>query len=150
VTSGTGTASNFPQNKFPVALIERNPWMFHVTTGRPQRVFSSDQWSDYLIFRCYPAVRIFFDGRSDFFGPWRGQAYERLMTGNAGAAGILTRENVDVALLPKDWPLTSLLGADANWLMVDSDEQAILYRRTTSKSTLALMKSPVRADRSLE
>src|SRR5205814_8960210 len=32
------------------------------------RVFTSDQWGDYLIYRFYPDQQGFIDGRSDFYG----------------------------------------------------------------------------------
>src|SRR6185312_7463977 len=33
------------------------------------RVFTYDQWGDYLIYRLYPKMKVFIDGRSDFYGP---------------------------------------------------------------------------------
>ncbi len=32
------------------------------------RIFTYDQWGDYLIYRLYPRIRVFIDGRSDFYG----------------------------------------------------------------------------------
>jgi hypothetical protein len=32
------------------------------------RVFTNDEWGDYLIYRLYPAHKVFVDGRSDFYG----------------------------------------------------------------------------------
>src|SRR5262249_11773445 len=85
------SAVAFPANKFPVQLVDRNAFRFVVSGGEPQRVFSSDQWSDYLIFRFYPKVHVYFDGRSDFFGPWRGTTYQHLMGGGPDASTILAR-----------------------------------------------------------
>ena len=42
------------------------------------RVLTSDQWADYLIYRLYPEQRVFFDGRSDFFGAALGSDYRKL------------------------------------------------------------------------
>ena len=37
--------------------------------ARPSaRIFTHDQWGDYLIYRLYPAHKVFIDGRSDFYG----------------------------------------------------------------------------------
>jgi len=118
-----GTAVGFPENKFPVTLVERNAGRF--AEGTP--VFSSDQWSDYLIYRLYPAVRIYFDGRSDYFGPWRGKAYQQLMAGQSEAVSILSRENVRFALIPNDWALAGILRGTAGWSVADSDELGVLF-----------------------
>ena len=32
------------------------------------RIFTHDQWGDYLIYRLYPGHKVFVDGRSDFYG----------------------------------------------------------------------------------
>ena len=48
----------------------------HLPQGR---VFTTDQWADYLIFRLYPQQRVFFDGRSDFFGAAIGSDYRKLL-----------------------------------------------------------------------
>jgi hypothetical protein len=126
----SGDRAGFPVNKFPVNLVDRD---LSLLAGR---VFSSDQWSDYLIFRLYPKVRIFFDGRSDFFGSWRGVAYQQLMAGSPDSATILDNEGVDTALLPADWSLSGILRESSQWQMVDSDGQAVLFIRTAGKSTI--------------
>lgn len=118
----------FPSVKFPTALVSRNSSLLASSASGPIRVFSSDQWSDYLIYRLYPRVKTFFDGRSDFFGPWRGDDYSRLMEGRPGCPAILDREKVRYALLPSTWALAGLLAADPNWSRVDGDRQAVLFR----------------------
>jgi len=126
---------NFPANKFPVKLVNGN--LARLSAGGPSiRVFSSDQWSDYLIFRFHPGVRIFFDGRSDFFGPWRGRAYQKLMAGSLDSASILERENVDLALLPKDWALSAVLRTHSQWWIADEDDQAVLFVHGKPKTSV--------------
>lgn len=132
----SGSSISFPSNKFPVNLLERNSYRFTSVKGTPWRVFSSDQWSDYLIFQLYPSVRVFFDGRSDFFAPWRGKSYQELMGGEMDSPAILDREGVEWALLPKDWPLTGLLRGSSQWRIADADDQAVLFERELPKSAL--------------
>jgi hypothetical protein len=128
----SGTAlwtTEFPAAAFPSALVSRNFRLLSTSDAAPVRVFSSDQWSDFLIYRLHPRVRIFVDGRSDFFGPSRGGEYARLMEGRPGCSAILEREKVRFALIPSTWPLAGLLAADPQWRQVDRDNQAILFRR---------------------
>ena len=73
-----GTAAwstEFPSHAFPTAMVERNIQMLSSPGVTPVRIFSTDQWSDFLIYRLQAHARIFVDGRSDFFGPSRGGEY---------------------------------------------------------------------------
>ena len=121
--------ADFPENKFPAAIVNRNREVLAAEARQPARVFSSDQWSGYLTYRLNPRIRIFFDGRSDFFGPWRGEDYARLMQGKPGCTAILERERVQFALVPSGWALAGILAANPNWDKLDADRQAILFRR---------------------
>ena len=136
-----GTASGrlltFPANKFPVELVERNLHCFTGNGETPRRVFSSDQWSDYLIFRLYPRLRVFFDGRSDFYGPWRGRMYQRLMAGESDSTAVLDHENVELALVPNNWPLSGILRSSPAWRVASADAQGVLFERTLIKSSAA-------------
>lgn len=120
---------DFPPSKFPTAMVNRNWLLLGRAAASPLKIFSSDQWSDYLIYRRYPEVRVYFDGRSDFFANWRGPAYSRLLQGSPGCTEILKQAGIDWALVPADWPLAGLLAARPDWTTVDRDPQAILFRR---------------------
>jgi hypothetical protein len=128
---GRAWPEEFPAIKFPVNLVTRNAGRWNTATG-PIRVFSSDQWSDYLIYRLYPHVRTFFDGRSDYLGPWRGDDYARLAEGAPGCVTILDREQVRYALVPSNWALAGVLAGDRLWTRVDGDRQAVLFERNDS------------------
>ena len=133
---------NFPANKFPVKLVDGNLPRLSAG-GSPVKVFSSDQWSDYLIFRFHPAVRVFFDGRSDFFGPWRGREYQKLMAGSLDSASMLERENVDLALLPKNWALSGILRTNSQWWIADEDDQAVLFVHGKPKTSVDPNQEPL-------
>ncbi|MGH9667252.1 MAG: hypothetical protein ACRD9L_22755, partial [Bryobacteraceae bacterium] len=55
---------DFPSLSFPVNIVNR-----HQAEILQGRVFTEDQWGDYLLYRFYPHLRVFIDGRSDFYGP---------------------------------------------------------------------------------
>ena len=67
----------FPDSRFPVRAVEQNRNLLMPAGGMP-RLLTSDQWADYIIFRLYPRQRVFFDGRSDFYGPALGSDYRAL------------------------------------------------------------------------
>lgn len=116
---------DFPSSRFPVAAVAGN--LSSVTA--PARVLTSDQWADYLIFHLYPRQRVFFDGRSDFYGPALGADYQVLLSAAPQWPETLSRYDFDVALLPYDWPLGSVLERDPRWELVYHDRVARLFIR---------------------
>ncbi len=113
---------DFPENKFPVELVGR-----HASAIGGARVFTSDQWGDYLLYRFAPRQAVFIDGRSDFYGPEIGELYLRTAYGRGDWQGTLGRYRIALVLAPKEWPLADLLGASDGWRLVDQDGQAALF-----------------------
>jgi hypothetical protein len=120
--------NDFPKERFPVNLVNR-----HGESLAGARVFTSDQWADYLIFRSYPRQRVFFDGRSDFYGPEIGQQYLRIVQVHFEWEQLLDRHRFDYVLSPPDWPLASMLKRDRRWRIVEDDGRGILFERIRSK-----------------
>ena len=113
---------DFPREKFPVAIVER-----HAELLRARRVLAPDQWGDYLIYRFYPAQKVFVDGRSDFYGKQIGDQYLALIQARHDWAALLAQHRFDAALVPPSWPLASLLKTDRNWRLVADDGAALLF-----------------------
>jgi hypothetical protein len=118
---------DFPAAKFPVALIAK-----HEARLAGARVFTSDQWGDYLLYRFHPRQRVFIDGRSDFYGREIGKLYLRTAYAHKGWRGALDRYGVALALTPEDWPLAAALSEDLGWRELDRAGGAILYERVVS------------------
>lgn len=115
---------DFPSASFPVQIVSR-----HVDELVRGRVFTEDQWGDYLLYRFYPRLRVFVDGRSDFYGPALGSDYIQMMQGGFRWQGLLDRYRIDVVLAPVEWPLAQLLKQDRQWRLVEDDGSAILFLR---------------------
>ena len=97
------------------------------------RIFTSDTWGGYLIYRRYPA-KVFVDGRSDFYGPEFEEEYAEVLDVRYNWEAILTTHGVDTILLAVDAPLSSALKSSRNWLVVYDDGVAIVFRAATHKS----------------
>ena len=118
----------FPDTVFPVQAVERNTLLLTPPAAMPH-ILTSDQWADYLIYRLYPAQRVFFDGRSDFFGPAIGSDYCKLLAGENSWRQLLARYQFDLALLPHSWALSTALDREPGWRRVYGDSVAVLYAR---------------------
>ncbi len=115
---------DFPQQKFPIPALRA---VEEKVLGA--RVFTSDQWADYLIYRYWPRQRVFLDGRSDFYGETLGRQYLEAMTAQHGWENIFALHGFDVALLPAEWPLATVLKAHPQWQLEYDDGQALMLRR---------------------
>jgi hypothetical protein len=122
-------AAGFPDSRFPVDAVERNIDRL-APAGAMPRILTSDQWADYVTFRLYPRQRIFFDGRSDFFGPELGTDYRALMTADRKWRELLDRYHFELALLPHDWALSTMLDREPGWRKVYEDRVGVLFERT--------------------
>jgi hypothetical protein len=91
------------------------------------RVFASDTWGGYLIYRRYPA-KVFVDGRSDFYGPAFETEYAEVLGVRYNWESTLAKHGVDTVLLAADAPLSSVLKASHNWRAVYDDGVAIVFR----------------------
>jgi hypothetical protein len=123
--------ADFPEASFPVDAVARN-WNRLAPSDRMPRVLTSDQWGDYLIFRLYPRERVFFDGRSDFYGASVGADYKALLSAGHRWPEVLACYGFDMALLPLDWPLVSVLEFDPAWQRVYRDKVAVLFVRRSA------------------
>ena len=115
---------DFPKEKFPVAIAARNRNLLSES-----RVFTSDQWADYLIYHNYPRQKVFLDGRSDFYGPKMADEYLHLIGGRPGWDKIFEFYKFDVALVPAGWALASLLERERDWETIEKSGEAVLYRK---------------------
>ncbi len=94
-----------------------------------RRIFTSDQWGDYLIYRYYPNLKVFIDGRSDFYGAELGNEYLRAMNSHHQWEQIFERYSFDIALLPTEWPLATTIKAHPDWKVKYDDGKALLVER---------------------
>jgi hypothetical protein len=110
-------ATGFPADQFPVAAYS------HIPPGA--RLFAPDKFGGYLIYRSAGARKVFFDGRSDFYGADFLKRYGRLVQARPGWRGYWDSFGFTHALLPPDAPLLAAL-EQAGWRPIYTDSAAIL------------------------
>src|ERR1051326_4084896 len=113
----TGRAG-FDSVTFPVHAAEfLDEIGFH---GR-QRVFATDQWGGYLIYRFGGRLKVFVDGRSDFYGRNLLETYAQVIAVKPGWDGVLNQYDVRFVLVPPDRPLAAVLRFQPDWKRVYAD-----------------------------
>jgi hypothetical protein len=118
--------ADFPSARFPARAVGAMNDVLAPGDSK-LRILTSDQWADYLIYRLYPRQRVFFDGRSDFYGERLGSDYEALLNASPRAREALARYRFDLALLPHDWALERVLESDSSWQRVYCDSVASIF-----------------------
>jgi len=116
-TPGIRAATGFPPDQFPVAAYS------HIPAGA--RLFAPDKFGGYLIYRSAGARKVFFDGRSDFYGADFLKQYGRLVQVRPGWQQYWNSFGFTHALLPVDAPLRAAL-EQAGWRAVYSDRTSVL------------------------
>ena len=94
-----------------------------------QRIFTHDEWGDYLIYKLSPrGFKVFVDGRSDFYGGKFGQDYIDVLEVKYNWQQTLDRYGVDTILMPCDAALTGALKESRRWRVAYDDGMAIVFR----------------------
>jgi len=92
------------------------------------RVFTHDEWGDYLIWRLYPAGKVFVDGRSDFYGDDFENKYIDVLNVKHDWEKILDGFGVNTILMPPSAPLSGALKESSRWRVVYDDGVALIFR----------------------
>jgi hypothetical protein len=94
-----------------------------------ERIFTHDEWGDYLIYNLYPrGFKVFVDGRSDFYGGKFDQDYIDVLDVKYNWQQTLDRYGVDTILLPCDAALSGALKESRRWRVAYDDGEAIVFR----------------------
>jgi len=124
---GFSYPTDFPELKYPAAALAK-----HADLIRNSRLYTTDTWGDYLIYRNYPNQKVFFDGRTDYYGERMTHDYETLLNGFAGWNAVLDKYAIDTVLVPPDSALGTLLHEKPEWKLVDSTDSYQILTKTAS------------------
>jgi hypothetical protein len=130
--------TDFPASRFPVAMVNR---FAHLLPAA--RLLTVDQWADYLLYRFHPPLRVFVDGRSDFYGPDLGNDYIRLFAAHHDWRNLLRRHDFDLILIPPSVALATLLKEQPDWRLLADDGSAVLFARRPPLPATTSGKKPI-------
>lgn len=97
------------------------------------KLFSTDEWSDYVIYRLWPATKVFMDGRLDLYGARFLEQYGDLWNGKADWEEIFNKYGIETVLLPRETLLRAVLDASPRWSRVYQDKVAVVFRAAPSR-----------------
>lgn len=103
--------------------------------GAGETIFTDDAWGGYLIYRLYPANKVFIDGRCDFYGSSFNEKYLDVMNAHYDWEKNLDRYHVNAILLPVEAPLAATLKESPRWHAIYDDGVAILFRAADGAAT---------------
>jgi len=116
-------SAGFPEDLYPVKLSSQIQ-----SLPADARLFSTDAMGGYLIYRFAGRRKVFFDGRSDYYGSEFLTDYLLIPATKPGWWKQWERWNFTHALVPKDSSLIEFLPLKG-WRQIGKDETAILFEK---------------------
>ncbi len=108
---------------------------FMQTRGLTGNVLCDFSWGDYLIWKMTPETKVFIDGRYDFVYPMRVvHDYFDFFLDRPRAADVLKSYPHDFVLITPRAPARALMERSADWKLIYSDRDAMLFARADSRS----------------
>jgi hypothetical protein len=90
-------------------------------------MFNDDEFGDYLIYRGYPAYRVFFDGRSDMYGTDKLQEYLKITGFESGWERIIDKYRITWVFYGTNSNLSRFLLNKKEWVLIYSDRVASIF-----------------------
>jgi hypothetical protein len=116
--------AHFDANRFPVRATE-----VLARRGIHEPIFAPDSWGGYLIYRLYPANKVFVDDRHDFYGEEFLKNYLKAIRLTPDWDSFLNARQVNWILLPARSSLANMLQLTPQWTMIYHDDTAELFER---------------------
>jgi hypothetical protein len=118
--------AEFDSRLFPVdAAVALRQW----GTDRETRIFCSWQWGGYLIYQLWPQMKVFNNGRTDFYGPEIIRKGIHIWTLAPDWHDILEEYRMTAVVVPADSSLAWALKNRTEWRAVYHDQVAVVFKR---------------------
>ncbi len=90
------------------------------------RIFNHYDWGGYLIWKLYPSVPVFIDGRADLYGQQLFDQFADTYQFKSAWREPLQRWSIDAVLVPPNSPLATGLRSTPGWTVSYEDSQAVI------------------------
>ncbi len=119
-----GQASFVPQFNAELFPLQAIPVLEH-QAGR--RIYTTDQWADYLLYRLYPKQRVFFDGRSDFYGTEFIKINKRIALAEHDWKSLLQHFGIELVVVKPETPISAVLKLTPGSRILFDDGKVIVF-----------------------
>jgi hypothetical protein len=117
-------ANTFNPMVFPVHATE---WLaVHPQSGN---VFNEFTWGGYLLFRLWPAQKVFIDGQTEFYGIGLVEDYLTALDARDGWDKVFEKYKIEWVFLPNNAPLIKMLTSIPQWHILYKDDISIIIRK---------------------
>jgi hypothetical protein len=127
-TGHPGFEARFDGKSFPESAVRE------IDRLHPERIFAKDQWSAYLIYRRFPAIKVFIDDRSDFYGADMLDRVAQILGARWDWEADLLRFSTDMVIVAPDTPLSTVLKGSPRWQLVLDDKSVVVFTRKQASS----------------
>jgi hypothetical protein len=103
-------------------------------------MFNNDEFGDYIIYRNYPAHKVFIDGRNDMYGVEKLKEYDRVRKFENGWGKILEKYKITWIIYDSSSPLSRYLMKNKNWHLIYSDKVASIFLKKTPENHRLIQK----------
>lgn len=126
IVSVIGYQAAVERARFPVAAVD-----FLQARNARGGVYNAYAWGGYLIWRGYPNLRVFIDGRADVYGDtFIEEVYLKVYRGSADWHALLALYDVRLVLLEPQAPVVAQLERAVEWRRIYVDAQAVIFERS--------------------
>jgi hypothetical protein len=91
------------------------------------RIFNHYNWGGYLIWKLYPPIQVFIDGRADLYGEQVFHDFADAYQLKDNWQQVLQRWRVETVIVPPESPLATGLRANHGWSVEYEDAQAAIF-----------------------
>jgi hypothetical protein len=127
----------FDGNIKPVAAVE-----FLKKERLTGHMFNNDEFGDYLIYSASGQYKVFFDGRTEVYGPGRFKEYMEVVQFKPGWEKILEKHGIDWIFFDTDSALSRFLLSRRDWHLIYSDKVASVFLRNIQEHQDIIGKYP--------
>jgi hypothetical protein len=106
---------------------------FILDTGLTGRMFNTYHFGGYLIYKLYPAQKVFIDGRADLYGDAFVKEHVDISQGKPGWDKSFAKYGIDYVICNRDMPLRQLLLARGDFKLVYDDKYNSVLVRNVAK-----------------
>ena len=115
--------AEYSPKKYPAAALE----LLSRDVAK-HRIFTDDEWGDYLAYRLFPlGGKVFVDGRSDFYGGEFGLKYVDVLNVKYTWQATLDSYGVDTLLLRADSSLAGAVKESRRWRIIYDDGISLIF-----------------------